>query len=93
MLIIEPMAAIANAPLATPSAKTLALNGQPGPTMPAATSPSKASAEARQPPTAQVRRLPKGRPAKRPPAAAASSMPASAPPCCTPESEVDWPGV
>ena len=54
-LIIEPMAATAKAPLATPSTKTDARSGQPGPTMPAIASASSATAEATQPPMVQAR--------------------------------------
>jgi hypothetical protein len=73
--IIEPMAAIENAPLATPSRKTLARSGQAGP--PAGQhQAAMASAEARQPPTVQA--------AQRAEAAPASAGPASAPAACRP---------
>ena len=51
--IIEPIAATAKTPLATPSMKTVSRSGQPGQRSPAAASAASASAEARQPPTVQ----------------------------------------
>ena len=44
-----------NAPLATPSANTVADSGQPGPCRPAVASANSASAEATQPPIVQPR--------------------------------------
>ncbi len=89
-LIIEPMAATANAPLAMPSANTLARSGQPGDKPPSA-SASSASAEARQPPIVHSRNDPKRR---RPLAANATSIiPVSTPPFWIPDSCVDSPGV
>ncbi len=91
------MAAIENAPLATPRTKTLARSGQYAvtalPPKPANARPASAMHEATQPHTVHTRSEPKPTPNKRRPANAASSMPASMPPCCTPESCVDSPGV
>ena len=55
MLIIEPIAAIENAPLATPSRNTVALNGHTPSDNAAMTKPARAIAEAMQPPTVQTR--------------------------------------
>ena len=77
-LIMEPMAAMEKAPLATPSPKTVALNGHAGPMKPAATRPSSITADTRQPPICQARSDPKRRPSRpRPASVAASSASAS----------------
>ena len=91
--IIEPMAATAKAPLATPRAKTEARSGQPGPTRPAAASAEQhhrrgdaaADASRRAASRAAARRT-CSRPAPR------AIMPSRTPPCCTPESLVDFAG-
>ena len=91
MLNMEPMAATAKTPLQKPSANTEGFRGQPGPTCAAATSPTSASAEPMQPMTVQL--LSAIRRGNSVEAAPTRTMPSSTPEFCTPESEVDWPGV
>ncbi len=92
-LIIEAMAATANAPFANPKAKTDALSGKAGAYKPPTASTIRAIAEARQPPTVHILSEPSTRPPMALAATATRIMPASTPPCCTPASWVLCPGV
>ena len=85
------MAAIENAPLATPRNTTLAFSGQ---TIASAElqRPTVASADTKQPPTIQACTEPRRPPTQREPAPATSSMPISTPMWCQPDNCVVWPG-
>jgi hypothetical protein len=73
--IIEPMAAIENAPLATPSTNTLAGSGQAGAHQPASHQPGQRQRRGQAAADRPAAQLPKPMPRQRRPASAASSMP------------------
>ena len=88
------MAAIENAPLATPKKITLALMGQGIAKMAVAErdKPTVARADSKQPPHIQTCREPRRPATQRELATATDSMPTKTPMWCHPESCVVWPG-
>ena len=92
MLNMEPMAATAKTPLQKPSAKTEGFKGQPGPTCAAADEAHERQrrADAADAPSSSAGSCSRGNSVE---AAPTRIMPSSTPEFCTPESEVDWPGV
>ena len=91
--IMAPIAATAKPPLAVPSRKTLASKDQFGLVSPPQHSRNRATAESRQPPLIQNLSNTAPLDLKRRVEIAIAAMPSSTPPCCTPASWVDSPGV